>query len=143
MIYGGARVCYSYMYEVPFLFLTIIRSSNTLIYTLVAMLTSKFTSVSVNLKGNDYLKGVLITLGVILFSIGKSREAAKTTISFSAISICVASMFFEAMGGVLLQCLKNKYPIATGEDVMTVSTLHNAIWASIHGRMYLISRIEW
>lgn len=123
------------MFEVPFILLTIIRSSNTLIFTLVSKASARFMSSPVDLRRSDYLKAVLITLGVVLFTIGKSKGGSDKEIKLTSLTACLLSMIMEAFGAILLQCLKRKYQAEDLNDLTAASTVHTMILSSVHGKV--------
>lgn len=130
--YVGNRACYSFQYEIPLLFLTNIRSSNTLLYALVVILTSKITGLSREFKKRDYFKAVLVTASVILFAVGKSSNKDSSSIKLSSLFLCILSIVVESSGGVMLQVFKKANSKAQGQELITATIILTLLAATVH-----------
>lgn len=124
LAYLGTRICYSYMYDLPYLFFTLIRSSSSISYTLVAFIMSAMFKSSANsgLSRRELLQAVLITIGMCLYQIDNLQYiSGGPDGSVAPLAICLCGLLIEALGVNLLQLFKEEASPSSSELQM-VST---------------------
>ena len=111
LMYLGQRICYSYLYDLPYLFFTLIRSSTSISYTLVAFIMSAGfkSAANLGLTRLDLLQAGLVTIGVCLFQIDNMQSSSDSPAgSAFPLMVCQCGLLVEALGAYLLQSFKEE-----------------------------------
>ena len=128
---------YSYIFELPYLFFTLIRSSTSIMYTLVAFIMSAVFKSAANrsLSRREFLQVGLITLGVCLFQIDSMQSRDRSSdLTIIPLLFCLLGLLIEAVGAYLLQSFREEAsPSST--DMYIVNSFWGLVVCAIQCRL--------
>lgn len=76
LMFMGQRCTYQSMYDLPYLFFVLLRSSKSLSFTLGAFIIGSFVPKKQRISKSDLIYGAIVTTGLIIFNL-EVAELAK------------------------------------------------------------------